>query len=160
MVYHRVMIDRHRIRTQITRNSLDEHWDQYTKTQQIDGYCNEWDLCTEFDLDTEPESYNDGNLWGTDDEINEMYGDDPYYGVRNKGEKSAPKSTPIMDLCASNDIHLYCKDLTGVYGNGKDIYSYLDCFYPEDTLYYHYGFVLGDPLYNEPLKTEIKWDVL
>ncbi|KAF8587770.1 hypothetical protein K439DRAFT_1614069 [Ramaria rubella] len=65
-----------------------------------------------------------------------------------------------MDLRASDDIHLYCEDLTGIYGDGEDIFSYLDCFNPEDILYYHYGFVLGDPSYNEPLKTEIKWDVL
>ncbi|KAF8588023.1 hypothetical protein K439DRAFT_1613787 [Ramaria rubella] len=161
MVYHWVPIDGHRIRTQITRNYLNEHWDQYTKTQQIfNSYRNEWDLCTEFDPNAKPESYNDGDLWGTDDEINEMYEDDPYYGVRNKGKKSAPKSTPIMDLHASNDIHLYREDLTGIYGDSKDIFSYLDCFNPEDILYYCYGFVLGDPSFNEPLKTEIKWDVL
>ncbi|KAF8582628.1 hypothetical protein K439DRAFT_1618145 [Ramaria rubella] len=147
MVYHWVPIDEHHIHTWITRNYLDKHWDQYTKTQRI------------FD-DTELESYDDGDLWGTNEEIDEMYGDDLYYGVRNNGGKSAPKSTPIMDLCANNAVHLYHEDLTGIYGNGKDIFSSLECFNPEDILHYHYGFVLGDPLYIEPLKTEIKWEVL
>jgi hypothetical protein len=134
-------------------------WDMYSLSQRrFDSFHNEWDLCMEFDPDSNPDGL-------ADDTFSDYYGDpDETIYIEHCAKQGAdqpstvPHSSNPSVLPAQHD-NIWCEDLMAVYDAGEEFHYAFDPPALKTVLYSRYGFSPSE-IYDEPRKANMSWDIL